>query len=111
MLFKNPPLLEVGWRGRPVPVAAAQTLEPPCLALPGVLGEPRVPPNGASPKSKAGLDTGWGPTGSPTAGEACRVLAMGWGWLSLSLGVPQSPHGVAWGQFSACPICERGAGG
>lgn len=105
MLFKNPPLQEAGM--------ATQCLW--VLLRHWYLPDWYLRYQGASkwglPKSKSGLDTRWESMGSPMAGEACTGLAMGWSWLSLSLWVPQSPHGVAWGHFSACPICGMGACG
>lgn len=96
MLFKNPPLLEAGVATQCLWVLLRHWYLPVwhCLGCWGSKGASKW----GVPKSKSGLDTRWGPIGNPTAGGgACTVLAMGWSWLSLSLWVPESPHGVAWG--------------
>lgn len=109
MLFKNPPLQEAGVAAQCLWMLFRHWYLPVwhCLRCWGSKDTSKW----GFPKSKSGLDTQWGPMGNPMAEEACTVLAVGWSWLSLSLWVPQPPHGVAWGQVSACPTCEMGACG
>lgn len=104
MLFKNPPLLEVGVAAQCLWVLLGHWYLPVWHRL-GCWGSRGCLQMGP-PQKQAWPGHTVGPHGEPHSGGGMHSAGSGMKLAQPVLTDPQSPQGVAWGQFSTCPIRE-----
>lgn len=104
MLFKNPPLLEVGVAAQCLWVLLGHWYLPVWHRL-GCWGSRGCLQMGP-PQKQAWPGHTVGPHGEPHRGGGMHSAGSGMELAQPVLTDSQSPRGVAWGQFSTCPIRE-----